>query len=146
MGQKDITTRRRRWLWWTGLASVPVLLAFALWAVLSLRDDRLKHVMAETDRLDPGWRWEDIVASRSVLPDEENALLQVTRVHRLLLQRGRWDWHIERYAGSQNTFDGTLSMGHVPTNCRLLSQHVQAIRSDLEAVPEARDKARRLVT
>jgi hypothetical protein len=40
----------------------------------------LNEVLAETDRLDPGWRWEEIEAKRQSIPDEENAALIVQKV------------------------------------------------------------------
>src|SRR5436190_15046479 len=36
--------------------------------------------VAETDQLDPGWRYADIQASRRTIPDERNSYVQVERV------------------------------------------------------------------
>src|SRR5690242_10014959 len=40
--------------------------------------------VAETDRLDPGWRFEDLEAQRQLPPPEKNAALQVLAVQSLL--------------------------------------------------------------
>ena len=37
----------------------------------------LADAEAEADRLDPGWRWEDLVAHRRVIPDEQNGAVIV---------------------------------------------------------------------
>jgi hypothetical protein len=65
--------RRRRWPWLFLL-----LLPVAAWLYLLFASDlRLKRALAETDRLDPGWRLDDIQAARADIPDEENAALTV---------------------------------------------------------------------
>ncbi len=67
---------RRRWL----LLGVPLVIALAVAAFL-LRPDpseqELQDAIAEADRLDPGWRFEDLEARRKVIPDEANAALPV---------------------------------------------------------------------
>src|SRR5207302_5581190 len=61
--------RRRRWL----LLLVPLALVAAAWLYMySASDRRLAQVAAETDRLDPHWRLDDIQAERATIPDEEN--------------------------------------------------------------------------
>jgi hypothetical protein len=40
--------------------------------------------VAEADRLDPGWRWEELQAKRAAAPDAENAALVILRL------KGRW--------------------------------------------------------
>jgi hypothetical protein len=44
----------------------------------------LQEALAEADRLDPGWRLQDLEAQRAPVPDEENAALQAVAVKRLL--------------------------------------------------------------
>jgi hypothetical protein len=43
-----------------------------------------KKAQAEADRLDPGWRFEDLEGARSPVPDEENGALVVLAAHKLL--------------------------------------------------------------
>jgi hypothetical protein len=47
-------------------------------------DARLREAMAEADRLDPGWRLEELEARRPVVPDEENSALLVMRAAKLM--------------------------------------------------------------
>jgi hypothetical protein len=49
------------------------------------RSDRaLQEAIAEADRLDPGWRLEEIEAKRAKVPDAENSALCVLKVNELL--------------------------------------------------------------
>lgn len=70
--------RWRRWLFWVG---GPLLLVIAIligWAVSA--NSGLSSAMAEADRLDPGWRLDDLEAKRVVLPDAENGAEIITRL------------------------------------------------------------------
>jgi hypothetical protein len=44
----------------------------------------LERTLAELDESDPGWRWEDILAARATIPDEQNSARTVIEAHRLL--------------------------------------------------------------
>jgi hypothetical protein len=52
------------WLVWTGTA--------------------YRRAAAEADRLDPGWRWDDLQAARAAVPDAKNAALVIVGL------KGRW--------------------------------------------------------
>src|SRR5947209_11490887 len=71
---------RRRWLrrvLWLGL--VAVLAGAALTGWLAYRfGGQLETVFAETDRLDPHWRLDDLEAHRPAVPDAENGALKVS--------------------------------------------------------------------
>src|SRR5262245_11552346 len=47
----------------------------------------LAHAIAETDRLDPGWRFEDLEAQRQLPVPEHNSALQVLTVSATLPPR-----------------------------------------------------------
>src|SRR4051812_41698586 len=47
----------------------------------------MQSAVAETDALDPGWRLEDVEASRAAVPDAENAALRVAALKRLMAGR-----------------------------------------------------------
>jgi hypothetical protein len=42
---------------------------------------------AEADRLDPGWRWEELIAKMPAVPDEQNSAVRLLAAERLLPQR-----------------------------------------------------------
>src|SRR5437870_3415269 len=79
--------RRRRWL----LLLVPLALVAAAWLYMySASDRRLAQVAAETDRLDPHWRLDDIQAERATIPDEENGARTVIAVK--AKRPAGWPW------------------------------------------------------
>src|SRR5262245_3352890 len=55
----------------------------------------LEAALAETDRLDPGWRWEDIQAKRATVPDKENGALHALAVAKQLPK----DWGASEEVG-----------------------------------------------
>jgi hypothetical protein len=72
--------RKRRWL----LAAVAMLILLPILAFFALSyygqyvsELDLQEAIAETDRLDPGWRLEDIEKRRATLPPEQNAALPI---------------------------------------------------------------------
>ncbi len=71
--------RRRRWL--LGLLLLPPLAAAGLWGYVAWMQHRaivnLAEAIAEADRLDPGWRIDDLQAHRAELPDDRNAALRI---------------------------------------------------------------------
>src|SRR5947209_11609836 len=81
---------RRRWLKRT-LFSALVLVILPAVAFLGVREyyfsaneRELAEAVAETDGLDPAWRWDDLQAARAPLPERDNALSQLREVSRLL--------------------------------------------------------------
>src|SRR5438552_867094 len=81
----------KRVLLWSGLFLL-LCLCLGLGVFLYLRkaaDERLEDVIATIDREDPGWRLEDIEASREVIPDDRNAALLVAAAGKLVPEE--WD-------------------------------------------------------
>jgi hypothetical protein len=73
----------RRSLTWLIVALIVVILVGgAAWIVhdLFISDQGLEAAIAATDRLDPGWRIEELQAARKPVPDAENAALVVLAV------------------------------------------------------------------
>jgi hypothetical protein len=86
--------QRSRYRWRTAL-TVCATLAIVLCGgccYLSWAEEReFLQTLAETDRLDPGWRLEDIDRARAVIADEENAAIVVRDLRRAY--GGVWfDW------------------------------------------------------
>jgi hypothetical protein len=68
------------------LLIVVALVAYFLFSFLGGRE--LAAAIAEADRLDPGWRLDDLEAAGRDIPDDENAARRVAAAHRLLA--GTW--------------------------------------------------------
>jgi len=75
---------RRRWLVVAGLVALPLLLAVIYFYVGHLADVEFQDALAEADRLDPGWRLDDLLGRRPVYADGDNPALQVLRAKALL--------------------------------------------------------------
>jgi hypothetical protein len=78
-----VTKRRRRWRRWIILGTlVAVAAGVGAYAYLGFMSDReLDDAIAEADRLDPGWRFEDMEAARPNIPDGENSALLVAAAY-----------------------------------------------------------------
>src|SRR5207245_629795 len=64
---------RRRWKWLALIPLVPVLAFAALFAFDWYQGQRAwREACAEADRLDPGWKWEDLLARRPELPADRD--------------------------------------------------------------------------
>src|SRR5207245_2170060 len=50
----------------------------------SLSDKELQDAIAEADRLDPGWRLEELEAKRAVIPDAENSAERIVALRMLV--------------------------------------------------------------
>src|SRR4051812_9182176 len=76
----------RTWLFRSAMVLVTLIATgvVALWWRLSSEyaegKGMLTAIVAELDETDPGWRWEEIEASRAPIPDAENSALAVKRV------------------------------------------------------------------
>src|SRR5690242_20529703 len=78
-------TRKRRWLLWAGVGMLLLLLGGVGGLLLPDPTERaLREAVAETDRLDPHWRFEELDARGKKVPDEENAALCVLDARALL--------------------------------------------------------------
>jgi hypothetical protein len=91
----------------------------------------LQEALAEADRLDPGWRLQDLEAQRAPVPDEENAALQVLTTRRLL--PGNWP--------SPRAYQTTRDL-HPPM--QLSADQVALVQAQFASTAEARVKARNL--
>src|SRR6516165_8355600 len=121
-------TRRR---WWLLLLILPALFV-AFWVYSSFAaQQRLARAIAETDRLDPHWRLDDLQAERPVVPDEENAALLGIAARKKLPP----NWNPLTQADKFKVF--ALKPNQAPT-----AQQAAGLRDALEpgaaALPEAR--------
>jgi hypothetical protein len=83
-------TSARFWCWRLLKELGAALLLFLMFALVAICQDvraarqDVSEAVAETDRLDPGWRFEDLEAQRRLPPPERNSALQVLKVKSLL--------------------------------------------------------------
>ncbi len=101
----------------------------------------LTAALAETDRLDPGWRFEDLEARRRLPPAEQNAALQVLKVGSLL--PARWYYRPVRSPGEDpSAVDDVLA--DLSPERQLTERQAHQLRMDLERAGPALDQARKL--
>jgi hypothetical protein len=130
---------RRRLPWWSALIGSSILLLVLAYLGYEWHLDReYRAAIEEADRLDPGWRLADLEAARPVIPDKENAALQVLDAHRLLLPGG---WSLTS-AGAiialQEEIDKLSPEVPLPT------KEMQRLKEELAKVSPAVTEARRL--
>jgi hypothetical protein len=113
-----------------------VLGSAALWAwaawQLYRSGNEADAAAAEADRLDPGWRMEDLEAKRDQPPDEENGALK------LLAVKGR-------FPSNRSSSPHDKLFDDLPPEARLTEPQIQALRELLEGAGPAVTEARGLV-
>jgi hypothetical protein len=127
---------RRRWLrrlFVTLLILIGLPTAFYFYSSWSLQRE-IARAIAETDALDPRWRFEDMEADREPVPDAENSALHIINVSRLL-GRGKTPSSQKHYA---KLFD------KLPSTAELNPQQIEMLRSIFEKIPNALAEARKL--
>jgi hypothetical protein len=90
--------RKPRFRWLRRLFASAVILAVVVTAAalglrayfLHVAEERYQAAVAEADRLDPGWRWEDILKNRKTVPDEENSARHVLAAANMLPDPEKW--------------------------------------------------------
>jgi hypothetical protein len=130
--------RKRRWL----RRLLVILLIFVglpagyyFYARWSLHVET-ERAIAETDQLDPHWRFEDMEADRKTIPDEENSYVQVVEVIRLLGRGG---------AGTPGANKHHPQVfGELPPTAELNAQQIEIIRDAFEKSAAALVEARKL--
>jgi hypothetical protein len=124
--------RRRRVYLLAGLLLGATLLVAGFLYLSNAADRDLQRAMAEADAEDPGWRLADLDAQRAPVPDKDNSVLQVQTVRRLL-------------PASWGSSPGYAELfGDLAPEVQLNAQRISALKAALEAVPQAREEARKL--
>jgi hypothetical protein len=101
-----------------------------------LNDRDLDQAIAEADRLDPGWRFEDLEAARPPLPDAENSALQVLAAAGQLPK----PWPPTTFGGPKLP-EWTTSLA---PPVRLEDKQTQTLRAELSRVAPALTTARQV--
>jgi hypothetical protein len=79
---------RRRWKWTRRVAIAVLLLVVVASGTIGLlfflAQREWREAVAEADRLDPGWRLEELEAKRAQIADADNAALCTLAAYKLL--------------------------------------------------------------
>jgi hypothetical protein len=142
--REEVGARRRSW-WRKGmiLGLVSVLMTLGLaYVIPAWRAERSLHsALAETDRLHPGWRLEELEAARARLPEATNAALHVLSVGDAL--PARWHGTGEKPSDAERKrLDAVTRLA--PTQC-LAPRTLQSLQADLNPVGSALAQARALM-
>jgi hypothetical protein len=128
--------RRSRLRWVLLVVAGLVAVAVGVYAYIVHEQDReLREAIAETDRLDPGWRFEDMQAARAEVPDGENGAKLV------LAAKLPANWLAPAAAGVP-TVD--MRLVDVPPPQRPGEADLKQLRAELANVAAAIDVARGL--
>jgi ABC-type transport system involved in multi-copper enzyme maturation permease subunit len=124
------------------VALVPVLLPLGLLLAWYAHrhveaEDRLRAAIAEADRLDHGWRLEELEAARAVVPDEQNSAPQVSRAAELL-RKGSKSWQDSFKAESERARRG------LTPDVQLSGKHAGILAAVLKEAEQSLVEARRL--
>jgi len=143
--------RRRKRLLISGAALLGVVLLIALYPLVSyiktLREQEreLAEAIAEADTLDPGWRFDDLQAKRSKIPDAENGALKVQQAAAFL----PWPWPARWNAPANETDEATPTLAEqlqqLSPEVALTEEQAQTLRDELDHVKDALKPARELV-
>ena len=129
--------RRKRWIA-LGIAIVALGVPLGLAVYFFSADEReLAAALAETEELDPHWRWNDILARRAVIADEENASLQVIKAHNA---SGKLYEKFRKHLGP----DGEVRLDQLSPADPLTPQQAADLRALMADCPEALMEARKL--
>jgi hypothetical protein len=129
---------RSRRVWCTLLILVVLATPFVVHLVsrqmeFAENEKLFREAIAETDRLDPQWRWDDLLAAREPVPEERNAVGPVRKVKALLGGTFKWPLPPNDTLGLSDIFsDLAPSQLMRESERRLLDQslasHEEAIR------------------
>jgi hypothetical protein len=114
------------------IAIVVAILAGVGWYLDWAEQRDFAEALAETDRLDPGWRLEEMNAIRTAIPAERNAALQVLKVHDTLGPTVGINFKLEE------------QIGRLPCNVQLNAEQITALKQYFEQRAKAQAEARAL--
>jgi hypothetical protein len=123
----------RRWLLVAVLVLLPVLVLAGVYIYIAyLADVELQAAFAEADRLDPGWRLDNLLQRRPAYADDDNSALQVARSRSLI--PNRW--------ASKKGFNDLFA--DLPRQHQLDAEQLKALRQEMEKAATAVTEARKL--
>jgi len=150
--------RRRKRIFWIGallLLLVALLSSVSYW--LWIWEKSLHDAIAEADRLDPGWRIEELEANRAVLPGDQNSALALMAARQAMpTQWPIWEYQLAAMYQAQlksqsmkledEDLDAFEKRLHNPDPPVLLSQrHLKILRDELTRAAPALAEAHKIL-
>lgn len=134
-------SRNRGWFVLTLILLVIALPACFVFFMQNLTRSRILEAEAEADRLDPGWRLEDLEAARAKIPDAENSALVVIETARRMPPK--WiNWALPAAEGN-SLYD---SLQERALNLQLLEKQREGLRAKLQEAAPALDYGSKLAS
>src|SRR5713101_3650682 len=137
-GRGMATFRRKTWLRILIVAALGLATVYGVYLFTWLTTNR--EEIAEADRLDPGWRLEEMERKRQVISDEENGALVVLTSSKL--------WRGQERAASQKFWaQGGIeeSIIELPPQLQLNAKQQAALKEELERLGPTLQEARKLL-
>ena len=112
----------------------------------------MEEAFAEADRLDPGWRLEDLDAKRLPRPEpDKDGFNQVQRI-KAAMPKGNWpEWPFPQFDGGDSYYLATVRMaiwtslsGDRMAPCLLNAEELRVLRAEVARATEAVELARRM--
>jgi hypothetical protein len=131
------------------LAGVAICLVMMGLFLLHYSDRELREAIAEADRLDPGWRTEELEAKRARIPEKENSALVLLEAQRLLPS----NWPFWNFPGSPEYRNASkrglqlskVSLWSLEPPVLLDDPQIQALREELQRAEKSLNIARRVI-
>jgi hypothetical protein len=128
---------RRRRLRWLMLGALAVFAGGVCLYVYVTSDGELRDAIAEADRLDSGWRFEEMEAARAAVPDAENGALVVLAARALMPVK----WMVPPPTGAPSLEDRLAELSPLE---RPNFTDLAELRAELAKAAAALEKARQL--
>ncbi len=131
-------SRRRRYLVAILLAGI-ALVGGAYYWLLESSNRQIHEAEAEADRLDPGWKFADLLAARAVTPDKENSALHVLAARELLPH----NW--QKWTNPPPVGPGLVeSLEDLSPEIKLSEKELQGLAGELQMAEAAIEEAKRV--
>jgi hypothetical protein len=106
------------------------------WYVLWSAESHLAAAIAEADRLDPGWRWEELEAKRAEVPEAENSALLVRRAGKLFPK----DWMESRQLPNGEMRFLDIEVSYIPLGVLLNEELRKELRDEMARAAAAQSE------
>jgi len=122
---------------------VLVAIALAMKTYLDITSgSKLSRIVAELDRTDPGWRWDELDAKRADVPDAQNGAIRVEKAVTLLPTRWARGLLRSNSKGTDEPLEERLR--ELPPQSQLTQQEAKDLRAAIQEANPALAEARLL--